>query len=93
MLTLFRDATAPLDDIFNETLEYCGRMYQKYALANGTYFVPIDEVGLVFALLWVGYMQVTSLCRRAGLTMIANRKKSIVWNLCMQSSAKCSIIV
>ena len=38
------DSTIPLDNTISETVEYQGRAYQKYALSNGTYFAPIDEV-------------------------------------------------
>jgi tRNA G46 methylase TrmB len=34
----------PLDETFTEIVECHGRSYQQYALTNGTYFVPIDEV-------------------------------------------------
>lgn len=44
-LTSPRDGTAPLDEIYTETAGYHGRTYQNYALTNGTYFVPVDEVG------------------------------------------------
>ncbi|KAK3196820.1 hypothetical protein K4F52_000164 [Lecanicillium sp. MT-2017a] len=37
------DATVPLDETFRDTVEYCGRTFQKYSLANGTYFSPADE--------------------------------------------------
>jgi hypothetical protein len=39
-----RDGTVPLDDTFTETVEYHGRTFQKYALANKVYFLPVDEV-------------------------------------------------
>lgn len=39
-----RDGTVPLDDTFTETVEYHGRTFQKYALANKVYFSPVDEV-------------------------------------------------
>lgn len=39
-----RDGTVPLDETFTEVIEHHGRTYQHYALMNGTYFVPIDEV-------------------------------------------------
>ncbi|KFH43721.1 hypothetical protein ACRE_055480 [Hapsidospora chrysogenum ATCC 11550] len=38
------DSTIPLDNTISETVEYQGRAYQQYALSNGTYFAPIDEV-------------------------------------------------
>lgn len=37
------DGTVPLDDTFAEVVEFHGRMYQKYALTNETYFSPVDE--------------------------------------------------
>lgn len=39
------DGTVPLDETFTETIEHYGRSYQHYALTNGVYFAPIDEVG------------------------------------------------
>lgn len=41
---VLRDGTIPLDDTYAETEEYQGRVYQQYALTNGTYFAPVDEV-------------------------------------------------
>ena len=41
-----RDGTVPLDETFTEIVEHCGRTYQHYSLTNGTYFAPIDEVGI-----------------------------------------------
>lgn len=38
------DGTAPLDAAFEETVQVFDRVYQEYALTNGTYFAPIDEV-------------------------------------------------
>ncbi|KXH27156.1 UMTA methyltransferase [Colletotrichum nymphaeae SA-01] len=37
--------TVPLDNAFLETITYQGREYQRYAVDNGAYFAPIDEVG------------------------------------------------
>ncbi|KEY74257.1 hypothetical protein S7711_00414 [Stachybotrys chartarum IBT 7711] len=37
------DGTAPLDAAFEETVQVFDRVYQEYALTNGTYFAPIDE--------------------------------------------------
>jgi hypothetical protein len=39
------DQTVPLDEAFAETVEHCGRTYQSYAVTNGTYFAPVDQVG------------------------------------------------
>ncbi|OLN95530.1 Demethylmenaquinone methyltransferase 3 [Colletotrichum chlorophyti] len=36
--------TVPLDTSFLETITYQGREYQRYAVDNGAYFAPIDEV-------------------------------------------------
>ncbi|KAK7218454.1 hypothetical protein V2G26_006457 [Clonostachys chloroleuca] len=41
------DGTVPLDDTFAEVVEFHGRMYQKYALTNETYFSPVDEVNRI----------------------------------------------
>ena len=46
MLTVNSDGTIPLDDTYTQTEEYSGRTYQQYALSNGTYFAPVDEVGI-----------------------------------------------
>ncbi|PHH61094.1 hypothetical protein CDD81_805 [Ophiocordyceps australis] len=37
------NGTVPLDESLTETVDFHGRAYQKYALANGTYYAPIDE--------------------------------------------------
>ncbi|GAB0138897.1 hypothetical protein EsDP_00007118 [Epichloe bromicola] len=37
------DGTVPLDDTLTETVEYHGRTFQKYALTNKVYFLPVDE--------------------------------------------------
>ncbi|QUC17286.1 uncharacterized protein UV8b_01527 [Ustilaginoidea virens] len=37
------DGTVPLDESFTETVEYHGRLFQKYALTNGVCFSPVDE--------------------------------------------------
>lgn len=44
LLMFSSEGTVPLDDVYAETAEYQGRTYQQYALTNGTYFSPIDEV-------------------------------------------------
>ncbi|KAF5506578.1 hypothetical protein CGCS363_v004801 [Colletotrichum siamense] len=36
--------TVPLDNTFLETITYLGREFQRYAVDNGAYFAPIDEV-------------------------------------------------
>ncbi|OBR12300.1 UMTA methyltransferase [Colletotrichum higginsianum IMI 349063] len=36
--------TVPLDNTFLETVTYQGREYQRYAVDNGAYFAPMDEV-------------------------------------------------
>jgi hypothetical protein len=38
------DGTALLDQTFTEMAVYHRRIYQQYALTNGTYFLPVDEV-------------------------------------------------
>ncbi|TDZ26861.1 Secondary metabolism regulator laeA [Colletotrichum orbiculare MAFF 240422] len=35
--------TVPLDNVFLETVVHHGREFQRYAVDNGAYFVPIDE--------------------------------------------------
>jgi hypothetical protein len=44
ILTLVSDGTVPLDETYAETVDYHGRTYQQYALTNGAYFSPVDEV-------------------------------------------------
>ena len=38
--------TVPLTDAMLETVEYHGRVFQRYAIQNGAYFAPIDQVSL-----------------------------------------------
>jgi hypothetical protein len=33
-----------LDDTFIQTVEHHGRLFQHYAVTQGAYFAPIDEV-------------------------------------------------
>lgn len=37
--------TVELSDEFLETIYLHGRVYQRYAIENGAYFGPVDEVG------------------------------------------------
>lgn len=36
--------TEDLDPYYQQTVDFGGREYQRYAIENGAYFVPVDEV-------------------------------------------------
>jgi hypothetical protein len=43
------EQTVALDDSYREIVRFANRDFQRYALENGVYFAPVDDVSIILA--------------------------------------------